>query len=207
MKSTSRNDRRGFTLVEVILALAIFSLIAAILYGALYVSRRAVAKGTLSAEAAQRERMLGSFLSGYVRSAYPYRTSAQDPAIYFYGEESRVAFVSAMSRGLGGRGLAKITIHWDGQEGDPLTLEEEMPVRLAEQQEGSGYRNRVILYPAVDGLQIEYLPPDGDEADWAERWDGAERKALPRAIRVRLRAAGGTKKQFVVPIMMRALVR
>jgi len=185
--------------------MAIFSMIAAILYGALYLSRRAVAKATLSAETGQRERMLGSFLGGYVRSAFPYRISAQDPSIYFYGEESRVAFVSAMSRGLGGRGLAKITVQWE-QEGEPLTLDEEMPVRLGEQQEGLGYRNRIVLYPAVDSFQIDYLSPDGDEADWVERWDGAERKSLPRAIRIRLRAAG-EKKQWVVPIMMKALVR
>jgi general secretion pathway protein J len=202
-----RKNRRGFTLIEVILALAIFSLIAAILYGGLYLGRRAVAKGTLSAEAAQRERMLGSFFSSYVRSTYPYRTSAQDPSIYFYGEQSRIAFVSAMSRALGGRGLAKITIQWDGEEGNPLTLEEEMPLRLAESQEGFGYRNRIVLYPAVDALQIEYLPADGDESDWLERWDGAERKGLPRAIRVRLRGPGGAKKQWVVPVMMKALVR
>jgi prepilin-type N-terminal cleavage/methylation domain-containing protein len=201
------NNRRGLTLIEVILAMTIFALIASLLYGALYLSRRAAVKGVLSAETSQRERMLGSFLGGYVRSAFPYRVSAQDPSIFFYGEENRLTFVSAVSRGLGGRGLAKVTVQWDGQRGDPLTLEEEMPVRFAEQQEGLGYRNQVVLYPAVDGLQIEYLPAEGDEADWVERWDGAEKKSLPRAIRVRLRAAGGEKKQWVVPIMMKALIR
>ncbi|MGH7843802.1 MAG: prepilin-type N-terminal cleavage/methylation domain-containing protein [Candidatus Binatia bacterium] len=207
MKGRFQNNRCGLTLIEVILAMTIFSLIAAILYGALYLSRRAAIKGILSAETSQRERMLGSFLAGYVRSAFPYRASAQDQSIFFYGEESRLTFVSALSRGLGGRGLAKVTVQWEGQQGDPLTLEEEMPVRFAEQQEGLGYRNRVVLYPAVDGLQIEYLPAEGDEAGWVEQWDGAEKKSLPRAIRVRLRAAGGERKQWVVPIMMEALVR
>src|SRR5262245_7500666 len=132
-----------------ILAISIFSLIAVILYGALYLGRRAVEKGTLSTEAAQKERMLGSFLSGYVRSAFPYRASAQGPSVFFNGESSSLAFVSALSRGLGGRGMAKVTVAWDGRQGSALTLEEEMPVRVFGVESSGGYRNRMVLYPEV----------------------------------------------------------
>ncbi len=197
----------GFTLIEVILAISIFSLIAVILYGALYLGRRAVEKGKLSAEAAQKERMLGSFLSSYVRSTFPYRVSPQDPSVFFIGEGSRITFVSALSRGLGGRGMAKVTVEWDGQKGSPLTLAEEMPVRVSGAAESAGYGNRVVLYPTVDDFQVDYLSPEGTEDQWVERWDGAEKRTLPRAIRFRMRAAGGPERQWVLPIMIKALIR
>jgi general secretion pathway protein J len=197
----------GFTLIEVILAISIFSLIAVILYGALYLGRRAVDKGTSSTAAAQKERMLGSFLSNYVRSAFPYRASPQDPSVFFHGEESSMAFVSALSRGLGGRGMAKVTVAWDGRPGSALTLEEEMPVRVLGAEPSGGYRNRVVLYPAVDEFQVDYLAPEGPEDQWVERWDGAEKKTLPRAVRFHLRAAGRPEKEWVLPIMIKALIR
>ncbi|HWP57289.1 MAG TPA: prepilin-type N-terminal cleavage/methylation domain-containing protein [Candidatus Acidoferrales bacterium] len=207
MKRRASRSRSGFTLIEVILAITIFSLIALILYSATYLSRRAAAKAALAAEAGQRERMLGSFVGGYFRSAFSYRSSPQDQAIFFYGEQTRVTFISALSRGLGGRGLAKVTLEWDGEKGDPLTLEEEIPVRFSKDDEISGYRNRTVLYPAVDEFEIRYLPPDGAAADWVDSWDGAETKSLPRAVRLRLSAPGGVKREWVVPIMVKALVR
>lgn len=197
----------GFTLIEMILAISIFSLIAVILYGALYLGRRAVEKGTLSTEAAQKERMLGSFLSGYVRSAFPYRASAQDPSVFFNGESSSLAFVSALSRGLGGRGMAKVTVAWDGRQGSALTLEEEMPVRVFGVESSGGYRNRMVLYPEVDEFRVDYLSPDDTQDQWVERWDGAEKKTLPRAVRFRLRAAGRPEREWVLPVMIKALIR
>jgi general secretion pathway protein J len=205
VNSGAAKNRIGFTLIEVILAITIFSLITVILYGAFYLSRRAFEKGTLSAEAAQKQRMIGSFLAGYVRSAYPYRSSAQDQSVFFMGEHNRVSFVSSVSRGLGGRGMAKVTVQWDGQKEGALTLLEEMPVRFSDQEEVAGLRNSMVLHPAVDGFQIDYLSADGEQ--WVELWDGAEQKALPRAVRFRMRAAGGRERQWVTPIMMNTLIR
>jgi general secretion pathway protein J len=197
----------GFTLVEVILAMTIFSLIAVILYGAFYLSQRAIEKAAVAAERGQRERMLGSFLAGYVRSAFPYRASSQDQAVFFDGEANRLTFVSALSRGLGGRGMAKVTIQWDGELGAALTLEEAMPVRLADLDGELGHRSTVVLYPQVDSFHVHYLATERTGEQWIERWDGAERKALPRAVRIRLRPAGENEREWVLPVMINNLVR
>ena len=203
MKSQNPKSKiqSGFTLIEVILAITLLSLVTMILYGAFYVGQRAVEKSEARTRESQRLRAGGELLAAYIRSAYPYRSSLKDPAIFFSGEESRLEFISALSSGMGGRGMAKVIV----QEADGiLTLEEEIPARL-NGQGGEGYRNSVVLSQGVTGFRIDYLDPRSEEERWIEQWDGKEQKALPRAVRLSHRGQRGEEIQWVFPIMMRVL--
>lgn len=199
--------QKGFTLIEVTIAMTLLALMVMILYGAFYLSHRAVEKAQARSEESQRVRSVGDLLAGYIRSAYPYRFSLQDPAIFFSGAENRLTFVSALSSGMGGRGMSEIIISWDGEgEGAGLlTLEEEIPVRLEGQEDGAGYRNKVVLNQGVRGFRIDYLDPQSEEERWVEQWDGRERKVLPRAVRMNLRGERGEEINWVFPIMMSVL--
>ena len=108
---------RGFTLIEVVLALSIFAIMGAILYGAFSLSHRAVEKSQASFERNQKLRSFTDLLGSYIRSAYPYRQSAQDTTVFFDGQEDQLTFVSSLSLAMGGRGMSKIRIAWEGTEG------------------------------------------------------------------------------------------
>lgn len=197
---------RGFTLIEVTIAMTLVVFIAMILYGAFYIGQKAVERGRERTESSQRLRSIGEIFAGYIRSAYPYRSSPQNPSILFSGEQTSLSFVSALSSGLGGRGLAEITISWEG-EGDgegKLTLEEQMPVR-PEGQESGGYKNTVVLGEHVRAFRIEYLDPQSEDQPWVDQWDGTEKRILPRAIRLTQRGEKGQEVQRVFPIMMSVL--
>ncbi|MFQ5904753.1 MAG: type II secretion system protein GspJ [Candidatus Binatia bacterium] len=197
----------GFTLIEVTIAMTLFALMAMILYGAFYLGHRAVEKTTARSEKSQRLRSGEELLAGYVRSAYPYRSSRKDPSIFFSGGEDRLTFISALSVGMGGRGMSEVSISWDG-EGDGaglLILEEKTPVRLEPQGDGAGYRNSVVLRQGVRDFHIDYLDSRSEEESWVEQWDGEERKILPRAVRLSLQEEGGKEVQWVFPIMMSVL--
>jgi len=197
----------GFTLVELTIAMTLLALMAVILYGAFYLGQRAVEKGQARAEESQRVRSVEEVLAGYIRSAYPYRPSPRDPSIFFSGEENGLTFVSALSLGMGGRGMAEIIISWDG-EGDgagQLTLGEEVPLRLEGESSAEGYRNRVVLGERVTGFRIEYLDPQGNEGQWVNQWDGKEKRSLPRAIRLTQRGKRGEEIRWVFPVMMSVL--
>ena len=205
--SLSRNSVcTGFTLIEVILAMTLLALMVTVLYGAFYVGHRAAEKAQVHVDESQRLRSLGEFLGTYLRSAYPYRPSTRDSAIFFSGEEESLTFVSALSIGMGGRGMAKIYLSLGEGEttGARLTLEEEVPVRTEETGQG-GYRNRVVLQEGVKGLRLEYLDPQSEEERWVEQWNGKERRALPRAVRMSLRSERGEEIQWVFPVMMSVL--
>ncbi len=208
MKAT-RSDfecQKGFTLIEVVIAMSLLVLITLILYGALYLGHRAVEKAQSRSEQSQRLRLAGELLGGYIRSAYPYHASPNDPAVFFSGEEHRLTFVSALSTGMGGRGMSEVSVFWDGEIGRKgnLNFEERMPVRLGG-GEGEGYSNSLVLRQNIGDFHIEYLDPQSEDEHWVEQWDGADRRMLPRAVRLSYQAENGDRRQRVFPIMMSVL--
>lgn len=198
-------SRGGFTLIEVTIATFLFAVIAAILYGTFYLGHRAVEKGQARFEASQSERSEVELLAGYIRSAYPYRAS--DQSIFFSGEETWVDFVSALSSGMGGRGMARVLLAWEqGPDGDGLlALEERVPVRSESAEESSGYRNRVVLRRGLESVRMEYLELKDGEEVWVKHWDGKEKRGLPRAVRIHLVSAHGSETQWDYPVMMSVL--
>ena len=213
-RSTEAHDRspksqipNGFTLIELTIAMTLLALIAMTLYGAFYLSQRAVEKSQSRASESQRMRSAGNLLAGYIRSAYPFRFSRQTPGIYFSGQEDRLEFVSSLSSGMGGRGMSRITISWEGGENGNglLTLAEEIPLRLEGQGEGEGYRNGIVLGQGIREFRLGYLDTQGEEENWVDQWDGKERKVLPRAVRLSYRGERGEEIQLVFPIMLSVL--
>jgi general secretion pathway protein J len=198
-------ERSGFTLVEMAIALTLLSLILMILYGAFHLGQGAVEKTRLQAEATRRVRSVPQFLGSYVRSAYPYRLSPREASFFFSGEEKRLTFVSAFSRGMGGRGFSRVTLFWDEGAKGLLTLDEEIPVRLGGDGEGGGYKNSVVIGQGVRDFHLDYLGLEGGEERWVDRWEGAEQKTLPRAIRLRYRMDREKAVEWTFPVMIRVL--
>ena len=212
MKASRRpRNSPGFTLIEVVLALSIFALIGAVLYGAFSLSHSAVEKSQASYEANQKLRSFTDLLGSYIRSAHPYRPSAQDTTVFFDGQEEQLTFVSSISLAMGGRGMSKIRVSWDGAEqgGGPIQLEEELPVRLNvnESQDTGGLRNEVVLQERVKELRFAYLDPKSEDERWEERWDGREKMALPRAVRLTYRDRDGRAIRWIFPVMISVLAQ
>jgi general secretion pathway protein J len=203
-RASKDSSNAGFTLIEVVLALTIFALMGAILYGALSLGQKAVERSQLSFEKNQQLRAFADLMGSYVRSSHPYRATPQDPAIYYEGEEEQLSFVSASSLALGGRGMALVRISW--QEGT-LTLSEELPVRIGEEGGAGGQRNSVVLREGIKQLRFAYLDPQSDGEQWEERWDAAERKILPRAVRLSYRTEAGKEVRWTFPIMVSLLAQ
>ena len=203
------NSSAGFTLIEVVLALAIFALMGGILYGAFALAHSAVEKSQVSFARNQKSRSVSDLLASYVRSTYPYRESLQDQTVFFSGETDSLTFVSAYSHGMGGRGMAKITIAKDaGSNGTTLRLEEAVPVRLNDESDtSSGQTHSLTLQENMTDFRLTYLDPQSNEETWEERWDGRERRVLPRAVRFSYRDENGKEVRWTFPIMMVVLAQ
>jgi prepilin-type N-terminal cleavage/methylation domain-containing protein len=199
--------RDGFTLLEVVLALTLFAVLGAILYGAFAVGHRAMEKTQGAFDSNQKFRSTVDLLGSYIRSSFPYRTSPQDPAVFYTGEESSVEFISAFSLAQGGRGMAKIRIYAEnGPRGTQvIKLEEEIPVRLNQEKEAAAISNTLILRDRVSGFRLAYLDPQDEPENWRERWDQQERKGLPRAVRLSYRNENAKEVQWTFPVMMMVL--
>ena len=208
----TRKSQKGFTLIEVMLAMTIFALMGTVLYGAFSLSHSAVEKSQRSFENNQKLRAVDELLGSYIRSAYPYRPSPQDGALLFAGEEAELTFVSSFSLAMGGRGMAKVRLFWEGDEkrAGLLRLEEETPVRVLSEEGNEGHeglRNGLVVREGVKEFRITYLDPQSDEEKWEERWDAKERNTLPRAIRLHYLTKEGREVQWVFPVMMSLLAQ
>lgn len=203
------NPCAGFTLIEVILALSLFALMGGILYGAFALGHSAVEKSERSFAHNQKLRSVSDLLASYVRSAYPYRESEQDQSVYFAGEIDSLSFVSAYSHGMGGRGMAKISITRDGAGNGAATLklEEAVPVRLNDESGATGQTHRLTLQENITDFRLAYLDPQSDEELWEERWDARERRTLPRAVRFTYRDENGKEVRRTFPIMITVLAQ
>jgi general secretion pathway protein J len=208
--SPKRRDRaRGFTLIEVVLALTIFALMGTILYGAFSLGHSAVEKSAASFSRNQKLRSVADLLGSYLRSAYPYRESPQELAVFFEGDAESLAFISAYSRGLGGRGMAKISIAKENAGGtsEALNLEETTPVRLGAEAGSGGQTYRVVLQTGIRDFRLAYLDPQSDEETWEERWNGNEKRSLPRAIRFTYLDDRGKEVRWTFPVMIAVLAQ
>jgi hypothetical protein len=180
-----------------------------VLYGAFSLGHSAVEKSEGSFNRNQKLRSVADLLGSYVRSAYPYRESPQEPTVFFEGETESVAFISAYSRGLGGRGMAKISIGKDddGSAGEAVKLEEITPVRLGAAAGSGGQNYRVVIQTGIRNFRVTYLDPQSEEEKWEERWDGKEKRSLPRAIRFTYLDDRGKEVRWTFPVMMSVLAQ
>jgi len=197
----------GFTLIEVVLALTIFALIGGILYGAFSLSHNAVEKSQVNSTRNQKQRSFADLLGSYVRSTFPYRESPQEQTAFFEGDVESLTFVSAYSRGMGGRGMAKIQITMDEDDNGRATVKlvETAPVRLSSESGGGGQTYSIVLQDNVKEFRLAYLDPQAEEETWEDRWDGRERRMLPRAVRFTYQDERGKEVRWIFPVMMTVL--
>src|SRR5262249_39687783 len=89
----------GFTLLELVISLTIFSLVAVIVYGTLNLGARAAERGEVRSTENQRARAALALLARHLKSAYPLSLQGEEGNfVYFFGEPYGVSLISAAGR-------------------------------------------------------------------------------------------------------------
>ena len=176
----------GFTLLELLISLTIFSLIIVAVYTALNIGAEATARGTARALDNQHARAALSLLTRQLKSAYPLTLQDEgEPFVYFFGGPQELSFISGDGRAEVG-GLSKITYFLreeDGQLGLWVRASAPvLPVDLLDDVEG-GVVQESRLLAQVDELRWGYFGQVETQDEWTDQWDGQEYGRLPKAIR------------------------
>lgn len=190
--------RRGFTLLELLIALGIVGALLAILLGALRVGLASWRQGDDRAEAHQHRRSLSEVLRHSVAAAFPYQQSGQEggaPQIQFKGESERLSFVTfAPPFPLAAPApFTAVTFARQAGERPGLAIREKALPNFDPFEE----TEPIFLDSAVTAVEFRYLPPDGS---WTDTWDGAEKRELPQAVQIRLTARLGGRTETLPPL-------
>jgi general secretion pathway protein J len=175
---------RGFTLVEILLALALMSMLLALAYGGLRASTRAANKGQAILQESGRVRMAHQFVRKQLNQM-AFLAFSTDPAdeerAVFEGEAKRIRFVAPMPGylGFGGPQVQELAIV-PGDEGEMLVLSHALLQGFEEQKLFE--RDPIILLDKIEFAEFSFLGRDemGELSALTNRWEQPE--LLPESV-------------------------
>jgi general secretion pathway protein J len=174
----------GFTLVELLLALTLMSMLLALAYGGLRASTRATDKGQAILEDSSRIRMAHQFVRKQLNQMAPLvfaESEDQQERSVFEGEAMKIRYVAPMPGylGFGGPQVQELAVV-SGDEGYELVLSHAL---LQGFEEADLYlRPPIVLMKNIEFAEFNFLGRDetGELAGWTNQWEAPE--ILPEAV-------------------------
>ena len=197
----SKNPQRGFTLIEVLLALALTALLLTLLSTGMYVVARDWNDNTERLDAKLDESLAILQIERALIAAFPHSFNSTVTLlreVYFDGEDDRLSWVSTVSP----QRLAGLTA-WsiDAVSGEGIGVRTAPAFSDDPSARLDNVETRIIL-PGHD-LEISYLrEPNALTREWTDVWLGSEQGALPLAVHILFRAtcAEGSDYELIAPI-------
>jgi len=190
-----RRDR-GFTLIELSIALVLLALMASTLYGSLSLAGTSWDRGEAKAQQTGEMRLTEDFLRRTLTAQHPLRLQkVVEKPLYFVGTRDSLAYAAALP-GRAGAGMyyfrAAVT---PNGETSRLTLSRVIPDYAAQGVPDFGGADSSVLADNIREARFAYFGRDPGAAElvnptWRDRWDDPQR--LPDLIRVDVTAANGT---------------
>jgi len=172
--------RTGFTFIELLVSMLIFSIVALSIYLSFNVGIRAWRKGEEGYKIRQGARYLLSSISRDMRNA------VSTKEIIFSGGAGNVSFCKAS------KGLFKVSYEFNGSENAVYKV-----VQTYKENASSEPGTRSRLVSGVSGFQLQYSYRNGDKIEWRDAWQEQE-NTLPFAVKVSLTYNPGGDAQPVV---------
>ena len=192
-----KKSQQGFTLIEVLLALALTALLLTLLSTGMYVVTRDWNENTDRLDTRLDESLAILQIERGLIAAFPHSYNSTDTLlreIYFDGEDDRLRWVSAVSpqrsAGLTAWSLEAISGEGVGVKIVPA-FSDDPSARLNDAQV------RIIL-PGYD-LELSYLrEPNALTREWTDQWLGTEQAALPLAVRILFVATDADRSDYEI---------
>jgi len=171
------SQRAGFTLLELILAITILSIVVIILGSGFRLGIKAWEKGESEAAENQRLRTLSGLISQSIKSAYPYKMKIDDKdTIIFKGEKNSILFVTTLLDSSHG-GFRWVKFSYKDKT---LSLNEGIlpDKKFMDKLEDKGE----VVDSNIGDVRFEYFSQE--KAEWLETWNLGH--GIPAAVRVKI---------------------
>ncbi len=183
----------GFTLLEVMIGLALLGLIVTLLFAGLRFAGRGSDAVEEASARANRMRIVQSLLRRELAAVYPYRwKKTADMRLAFAGRQDGLLFVSSTPPRAGQGGLHQVELLIDEAEKDGLRLLMRRRIPDPEQRDFDGLEDMdgVVLLDGLEVAAFQYYGADTPTGrpSWRDKWEDPQR--LPRLVRLRLQPGG-----------------
>jgi general secretion pathway protein J len=189
-------SQRGFTLIELVVAMALLGTMMVLMYSGLTFSLKGWDAGAASGQRTTDRRIGENFLRRELSEIFPMRW--KDPMVLrlaFEGETQRMRFVSSRPAGVTQGGLSLVGLEVEAGEGRErsLVMRRAMPDDAAKDFGPLDQADRTVLLAGVDSVAFSYFGSENDFTDprWSDTWTFAGR--VPQMVRMRIRNADGTQ--------------
>ena len=214
MSATVRHRRgarlqTGFTLLELLISMALLGLILVLLFGGLRLAVRSWDAVQQQVDSVNLVRSVESLLRREFAIAYPYRWKiGPDQRMAFHGERNKIQFVAQLPLRVGDGGLyiVSLELQQDGR-GKRMVWKHAPLNSLMRDFSGLEQASEMLLAASelngIEDIWLTYFGRENENAAprWMDRWDSASR--LPMLIRIQVRlASGAASPDFVVASRM-----
>lgn len=200
---------RGFTLVELLLAVTLLSILLALTYGGMHAATRAADRGQQILEESGRLRMAHQFVRKQLNQAIPLafnQTEGEaldtpDPEV-FLGSADYIRFVGPMPGylGFGGPQVQELALV-PGDDGLELQLTHALVQGFEESRLGE--LEPITLLDRIDRAEFQFLARDeeGELVPWTNTWE--DPATLPVAVALDIEFEEGTYTAW--PLLVAAI--
>lgn len=194
-----RRGRKGFTLVEVVLALSIAAAVLVIALGGLRVGLAAWSKGEARAARLDHARGVLVLLERALDGTFPYRLvldGRREPRILFEGRPDHVTFAT-LAPPFPAAAVAFTAVSLSSEAAGLTLRQQVLPNPLALDRVAPA-----LVDPETAAVRFRYL---GEEPGaWQDEWDMSREQVIPRAVEItvvtRTGASGGAPQILTVPV-------
>ena len=188
---TGMRSQAGFTLLELLIAMTLMSMVLVLLYGGLRIATQGWDVGEQRAERLNEISLVQDFIRRQLHQSLTLFSDdkKRGEVVVFTGEPERISVIAPLLAylGLGGLYVLDLSFSREGEAGQlRMRWYPYRPTQPEKGDEGS----ETVLLENVDALQWAYFGAEQDDKipSWHERWQSTRQR--PTLVRLSLRLAG-----------------
>ena len=196
-KGTTGRGMDGFTLLELMISIAMLGVIVLITAGAMRLGFRAVVTGENKVEHLERMRASLSIIDSQIQSEIPLTYNDDGARKYaFKGARESLQFPTNYSLWSGQMGYVMVTYTVVSQAGGKKALS------LSENIVGAESKREARLFDAADRISFEYFfkDPTEEEGRWVEQW--TDETNIPEKVKLHV-IQGSQDLSLIIPMRAR----